>query len=107
MLIADPEVLPNSFITGNGSAMFSNRISHFYDLKGTSVTSDTGCSGGMIALHHACRNLQFGESEMSIVAASSLILNPDMFIAMSNLGYEFSCPLTLSSCDHIGSIHTN
>lgn len=83
--ISDSEVLPSSFMTGNGAAMFSNRISHFFDLKGASMTIDTGCSTGMVALHQACRNIQSGDSDISIVCSASILLNPDMFLAMSAL----------------------
>ncbi|KAL8861949.1 MAG: hypothetical protein Q9178_001819 [Gyalolechia marmorata] len=84
--VTDPELLPASFITGNGLAMFSNRVSHFFDLQGASMTIDTGCSTSMVALHQAVRNLQFGESDMSIVGSACALLNPDMFIVMSSQG---------------------
>lgn len=76
-----------SFLTGNYTAMLSNRISHFYDLQGASMSIDTGCSSGLAALHQACQTIRSGESDVSIVGASSTILNPDLFIAMSTLGY--------------------
>lgn len=82
--VTDPEQLPASFITGNGMAMYSNRISHFFNLHGASMTIDTGCSTSMAALHQAVRNLQFGESDASIVGSACAILNPDMFIVMSS-----------------------
>jgi acyl transferase domain-containing protein len=85
-LMKDAEAIPASFITGNGTTMLSNRISHFYDLKGPSVTIDTGCSGSMAALHLGARSIQWGESDISIVGASSTLLNPDFYIALSNLG---------------------
>lgn len=81
----DPESLPAAFLTGNGTAMLSNRVSHFYDLQGASMTIDTGCSSGLVALHQACHSILSGESDMSVVAASSTILNPDLYIAMSTL----------------------
>ncbi|KJY00886.1 polyketide synthase like protein [Zymoseptoria brevis] len=86
MLVKDPESLPPSFVTGNGTAMFSNRISHFFNLKGTSTTQDTGCSGSMVSLHLGVQSLQRGETDMSIIGASSLILNPDFHIALSGIG---------------------
>lgn len=86
MLMKDAESLPASLVTGNGSAMLSNRISHFFDLKGISCTVDTGCSGSMICLHQAVQSLQLGETNMSIVGASSLVLNPDFHVALSSIG---------------------
>lgn len=92
----DPDTLPRFHMTGNGSAMMSNRLSHFYDLRGPSVTVDTGCSTSHTALHLACQGLRAGDSTMSIVAGVNLMLNPDMFAAMSSLG--------LRSNSRIGSV---
>lgn len=86
MLLKDAETLPPSFVTGNGTAMLSNRISHFYDLSGPSVTVDTGCSGSLVALNLAVENIRKGESDMAIVGGSSLVLNPDFHVALSGIG---------------------
>ena len=85
-LIRDPDFLPRSFLTGNGAAMISNRISHFFDLSGSSVTVDTGCSTGLAALHMGCQSIRTGESKMSIIGGANIMLNPDMFISMSSIG---------------------
>jgi acyl transferase domain-containing protein len=67
--------------------MLSNRVSHFFDLRGPSVTVDTGCSTGLTALHLACQSLRTGEGEMAVVGGANVLLNPDNFIAMSCLGF--------------------
>ncbi|TVY35171.1 Highly reducing polyketide synthase [Lachnellula subtilissima] len=85
-LMRDPETLPRSFLTGNGMAMMSARLSHFFDLRGSSVTVDTGCSGGLTALHLACQSIRTGEASMALVGGASIMLNPDMFIILSSLG---------------------
>ncbi|KAI2936980.1 hypothetical protein CBS147321_8075 [Aspergillus niger] len=82
----DLDTLPRYFMTGNAATMASNRISHFYDLRGPSMTVDTGCSTSLTALHLACQNLRNGESNMSIVTGASLMINPDVFLSMSNIG---------------------
>lgn len=82
----DPEQFPASFLTGNGTAVLSNRISHFFDLQGASMSIDTGCSAGMVALHQACQTIRSGQSSMSVVGATSTMLNPDLFVIMSTLG---------------------
>ncbi|KAI1811942.1 hypothetical protein GGS20DRAFT_560344 [Poronia punctata] len=92
--VKDIETLPVSFITGTGTAMLSNRISHFFDLQGPSVTVDTGCSSGLTALSLGVTSIRTGQSSMSIVGASNMLLNPDMFIAgstQSMLGPDGKC----------------
>lgn len=84
--LRDPETMQPSYKTGNGIAMLSNRISHFYDFQGPSMTIDTGCSTGLVALHQACHSLRSGESDISIVGSSLICLSPDMFIALELSG---------------------
>ncbi|KAL5042782.1 hypothetical protein BDW71DRAFT_210911 [Aspergillus fruticulosus] len=85
-IVRDEEKLPRFLMTGIGDAMFSNRVSHFYDLRGPSFTVDTGCSGGLVAFHEGVKSLRLGESDMSLVCGASLLLNPDMFKALSSVG---------------------
>ncbi|EKG11419.1 Beta-ketoacyl synthase [Macrophomina phaseolina MS6] len=83
--LRDVTTLPRSFLIGVGSAMASNRLSHYFDLRGASMSIDTGCSTTMTALHQACNDLRNHESSMSVVSGGNLILNPDMFITMSSV----------------------
>lgn len=84
----DPDLIPRYAMLGNGAAMISNRISHFFDLGGPSMTVDTGCSTSLTALHLACQSIRAEESTISIVGGASLMLNPDVFISLSSLGSE-------------------
>ena len=84
-LYKDTLDLPVYYMTGVEMAIFSNRLSHVLDLRGPSMTLDTACSGGLVALHQACQSLRDGESDTALVAASNLILGPDHFIGLSNL----------------------
>jgi acyl transferase domain-containing protein len=84
-LIKDPDALPRFLLVGSGAAMASNRLSHFFDLRGPSMSMDTGCSTTLTALHQGCQNLRTGESDMSIVGGANLIINPDMLVAMSSM----------------------
>jgi acetyl-CoA acetyltransferase len=52
------------------------------------MTVDTGCSTSLVALHLACQSIRAGESDVSVVGGSNVMLNPDMFITMSSLGLE-------------------
>lgn len=76
--------LPIYQSVGTGAAILANRISYALDLRGPSVTLDTGCSGGMVALHHAVQSLRSGESNAALVAAANLQLMPDHYIGMAN-----------------------
>ena len=72
---------------GGGNAMLSNRISHFFDLRGHSMTLDTACSSGLIALHLGCQSIRSGESRVSLIGASQLMLIPDMMTSLSSLQF--------------------
>ena len=85
-LARDPDTLPRFSMTGNAATMASNRISHFYDLHGPSMTVDTGCSTTLTALHLACQSLRNGECSASVVTGASLMLSPDFFVTMSSIG---------------------
>ncbi|KAL8994171.1 MAG: hypothetical protein Q9169_005790 [Polycauliona sp. 2 TL-2023] len=86
----DPLDIPKYHTTGCGDAILSNRISYVFDLKGPSMTLDTGCSGSMVALHQACQSLRSGESSLALACGVNLIMSPDHMIAMSNLQYVLS-----------------
>lgn len=58
------EDLPLYYGIGTGTAILSNRISHFFDLRGPSISIDTACSSSLVALHLGCQSLRTGESEM-------------------------------------------
>ena len=75
--------------TGTGIAIQANRLSHFFDLKGPSLTLDTGCSASLVAFHLACQSILTGESEQAIVGGANLILDPQVMIMMSMLKYIY------------------
>ncbi len=85
LLNHDPENTPFYQATGIGQSIVSNRISYFFDLKGPSITVDTACSSSLVALHLACQTLRTGESKQAIVGGTSVIMNPDIMVAMSQL----------------------
>lgn len=83
----DTDDIPKYHITGTGKALLANRVSYVFDLKGPSVTLDTGCSGSLVALHHACQSLRTGEADTAIAGGVNIILNPDFMVGMTNLQY--------------------
>ncbi|GAP90961.2 putative polyketide synthase [Rosellinia necatrix] len=82
-LFRDPDTIPMHQATGCAYAMQSNRISHFFDLKGPSFTTDTACSSSLVALHAACQSLRTGESGMAIVGGCHLNMLPEFWISFS------------------------
>ncbi|RYP50633.1 hypothetical protein DL768_003915 [Monosporascus sp. mg162] len=62
--------------TGLARSILSNRISHFLDITGPSISIDTACSGTMIGIDMACRYLQFNQADGMIVAGALLYLDP-------------------------------
>lgn len=84
-IFKDPFDIPKYHLTGSGEAILANRLSYFYDLKGPSVSLDTGCSGSLVAVHQACQSLVTGESEMAMASGVNLILSPDHMLGMSNM----------------------
>ncbi|KAF4630892.1 hypothetical protein G7Y89_g7242 [Cudoniella acicularis] len=73
----DPEDRPPMITVGAGRAILSNRISHFLNIKGPSMTIDTACSGALVSVDLACRYLNTGEINGAIVAASNIYLSPE------------------------------
>ena len=86
MLTKDLVQYPKYTVTGIGNAILSNRISYFYNLHGPSVTLDTACSSSLVCFHMASESLQSGESDIAIVAGSSLHFDPNIFITMTDFG---------------------
>ncbi|KAL2020284.1 hypothetical protein VTK56DRAFT_8608 [Thermocarpiscus australiensis] len=87
MICRDPDDAPLYTFTGTGTASVANRLSWLWDLRGPSFPINTACSSSLLALHLACQSLQLGECDMAIVGGSSLLLNPEMFIFLSNQGF--------------------
>ena len=66
--------------------MGSNRISHFFDFRGASMTLETGCSTTLVALHQGIQTLRNREADMSVITGANVMLNPDTFKAIGSLG---------------------
>ncbi|KJZ76225.1 hypothetical protein HIM_04307 [Hirsutella minnesotensis 3608] len=71
--------------TGIMTTLNANRVSWFFNTLGTSVNVDTACSSSLVALDLACQNLRSGDSDLSMVSGSNLILTPDLFVALSDM----------------------
>jgi acyl transferase domain-containing protein len=73
----DPEDRPSTSAVGIGRAMLSNRLSHFLNIKGPSMTIDTACSGGLTVIDVACRYLQTREIDGAIIGGCNIYLSPE------------------------------
>ncbi|KAI8151832.1 hypothetical protein K4K49_009694 [Colletotrichum sp. SAR 10_70] len=85
MLLRDLDEVPTYFATGTSRAVLSNRISHFFDWRGASITIDTACSSSLVAVHQAVQSLRAGDSQIVVVCGSNLILGPEMYVIESKL----------------------
>jgi len=69
----------------NMFSMLANRISHFFDFRGPSITLDTACSGSLTAVHMACESIKNGDSLMAIAGGINLHLHPAKYEMLSEL----------------------
>ena len=81
----DPENAPMYESTGTAAAIVSNRISHFYDLKGPSFTVDTACSSSLVALHQALLSMKNGDADSAFVGGVNLILDPTTSMSLGRM----------------------
>ncbi|KAI4952622.1 Type I Iterative PKS [Alternaria rosae] len=77
MQARDPDDRAPSVTIGVGRAILSNRISHFLNIHGPSMTIDTACSGSLVGVDVACRYLSSGEIDGALVAGANLYFNPE------------------------------
>lgn len=55
---------------GIAPSMLANRLSWFFNFKGTSMNIDSACSSSLIALHLAAQDLRAGNSSMVLLPSS-------------------------------------
>lgn len=72
--------------TGTARTLLAAKVSYLFDLHGPSVTLDTGCSGSLVALNHACQSLLAGEASMALAGGVGLIYSPGQMIMSTQLG---------------------
>jgi acyl transferase domain-containing protein len=83
-VLRDEQRIPTYNATGCSQSLLSNRISWAFDLQGTSLTLDTACSSGLVALDLACREIWSGRSSTVSVRLFSCsctkVMNTDLDI---------------------------
>lgn len=74
------------YFLGHSNSILAARISYFADLKGPSVTVDTGCSSSLVAVHLACESLRNGDCEIAIAGGVQLMTQPNGYVLLSKAG---------------------
>lgn len=82
----DPQHTGMYRITGTADFALANRVSYEFDMKGPSMTIETGCSSSLVGLHEACAAIHAGACESAVVAGTNLLLSPTMTLALSEQG---------------------
>lgn len=85
LILRDLSDLPVYTATGTGASILSNRLSHFFDWHGPSITLDTACSSSLVATHLAVQALRAGDTKIALACGSNMILGPENFIIESKL----------------------
>ncbi len=77
-LLSSPEIhaTDDSFpvMVGNDKDFLSTRVSYNLNLRGPSITVQTGCSTSLVAIHLACENLITLQTDMAL--AGGISVNP-------------------------------
>ncbi|CAN9190585.1 unnamed protein product [Alternaria alternata] len=81
----DPDDAPLTTATGISVSIMANRLSWYFDLKGPSMQLNTACSSSMIAVDLGCQSIRSGQSSTVLVAGSSLMLDPEYSLYLSNM----------------------
>ncbi|MEE1930818.1 beta-ketoacyl synthase N-terminal-like domain-containing protein [Streptomyces sp. TRM 70351] len=78
----DAYALMGSWVRG----MLSGRVSYTLDLRGPSLTLDSGCSSGLATVHLAARALREGEADLALAAGSQILLHDQEHTAFARIG---------------------
>jgi len=87
ILSKDPDTTPSNQAPGNNPSILANRISWYFDLRGPSVSVNTACSSGMVAIDLACQSLRSGQSSMALVGGTSALLSIEATLYLHNMGF--------------------
>ena len=84
---SDPDGIEARTLTGTLHSIVPNRLSFLLDLRGPSISIDSACSSSLAAIHLACQGLRSGETDLAIAGGVSLMITPELMVAMSKVGF--------------------
>ncbi|KAK2617040.1 hypothetical protein QQS21_000134 [Conoideocrella luteorostrata] len=105
ILQQDYEAEQTHAAVGIAPSMLANRVSWFFNFKGTSMNIDSACSSSLVALHLACQELLSGSTSMvnlsstvkwalnqsnkrqALVGGANLIFHPNFMKMMSSFNF--------------------
>ena len=74
--------LHSTATTAASMTLLSNRLSYIFDWRGPSISLDTACSSGLVAVHYACQSLRSGECTLAVAGGANVMLRPEYFMVM-------------------------
>ena len=83
--LAHPPLIDAYTNTGLFPCILANRISYLFDFRGPSFALDSACSSSLVATHLACQALRYGDADLAVTGAVSLIVAPVTSIGMSKM----------------------
>ena len=87
MQYTDLEFVDSRTLTGTLHSIIANRLSHFLDLRGPSLSLDSACSSSLVAVHLACQSLRMEETDIALAGGVSVMVSPDLMVALSKVGF--------------------
>ncbi|KUI64108.1 Lovastatin diketide synthase LovF [Cytospora mali] len=87
MTSRDPDQGPQQAASGMTPCIIPNRVSWYFDLQGPSLTVETACSSGMVALDVACNAMHSGDADQALVMGSSMVLGPEYSMILSSMNF--------------------
>lgn len=70
------------WLTGNVPNLISGRVAYVFDLKGPSISVDTGCSSSLVAIHYACQSLKNREIDYALAGGVNVLLRPESNVTL-------------------------
>ncbi|HEU4532494.1 MAG TPA: polyketide synthase, partial [Polyangiaceae bacterium] len=86
ILEREPRAILAHHATGCSASIVANRVSHYFDFSGPSLTVDTACSGSLYALHQAVLALRAGECDAALAGGVNLLLTPTRHASFAKTG---------------------